>query len=135
MIDEQVLAVAQQLVNEIGDQADRDRRSFEAGYREASRLFRVMFEHGVDVGRAQALDVITTAQGQINRRLSGQALAPSFAELERRRAEPGNLQRFITGQDSQPDLYTASVIRRGGPYLGGPVAWDRQPADNKGTAA
>ncbi|WP_433465799.1 hypothetical protein [Spirillospora sp. CA-128828] len=39
------------LVAEIGDQAERDRESWNAGYREAAALF---FAHGVDVGYAQA---------------------------------------------------------------------------------
>lgn len=38
------------LVAEIGDQAERDRESWNAGYREAMGFCRSMFDHGVDVG-------------------------------------------------------------------------------------
>jgi hypothetical protein len=65
---------AQRLAEEIGDQAERDRQSYEAGYRAGAALARAMFDHGVDVGRAQVLHEIEAAQAEECRRLSKRAL-------------------------------------------------------------
>lgn len=47
---------AAQLVNTLGDQASRDEANYRRGYEDATRLYRVMFDHGVDVGRKTAED-------------------------------------------------------------------------------
>ncbi len=114
---------AAELVDEIGDVAERDRATLTAGYQLAARTF---FRHGVEVGREQVLTAITTGQDDTRRRLAGLAREPAFQELERIRREPGNLWRFSEGRAKEPDFYTTNLLRHGGvPYAGGPVpVWD-----------
>jgi hypothetical protein len=87
--DAGLVAQAAALVDAIGDQAERDRQSYDAGWRDCVRLLvRPMFDHGVDVGREQVLNQIEAAEAETNRRLSERALDAKehpFAELEARR--------------------------------------------------
>jgi hypothetical protein len=83
-----VIDEALRLVQQIGDQAERDQQSYEAGYRAAARQF---FDHGVDVGYRSALNEIEAEQSGINARLAGQVLSPTAAQLERIRFDEEHL--------------------------------------------
>ncbi|MCU1670614.1 MAG: hypothetical protein JWP40_3541 [Blastococcus sp.] len=110
---------AAELVDEIGDLAERDRANRAAGYRLAARTF---FRHGVEVGREQVLAAIIDGQDDTRRRLARVAREPVWSELERIRREPGNLWRFSDGKVSEPDFYTINLFRHGCvQYAGGPV--------------
>lgn len=70
------------LVAEIGDQAERDRESWNAGYREAMALCRAMFDHGVDVGYAQAEEDMARAWRPVAESVRN---IPRLMELQARR--------------------------------------------------
>lgn len=77
-----LLDQAAALVAEIGDQADRDRQSYRAGYREAMALCRAMFDHGVDVGYAQAEEDMARAWRPVAESVRN---IPRLMELQARR--------------------------------------------------
>lgn len=70
------------LVAEIGDQAERDRESWNAGYREAMGFCRAMFDHGVDVGYAQAEEDMARAWRPVAESVRN---IPRLMELQARR--------------------------------------------------
>jgi hypothetical protein len=81
-VDDRLLFAAAELVDAIGDQAERDQASFAAGFRYAARVF---FDHGIEVGRAQAHHAVDENWRRLAMELGIIARSPSFAELERRR--------------------------------------------------
>lgn len=122
---------AAELVAAIGDQAARDRESWQAGYRYASRTY---FDLGFEAGRAAAERAQARRWAPVAEHVSQIAATPGHAELARRRAEPGNLWRYRDGQAAEPDAFTAAVLRRG-IYEGGPVDWETsRPLAHQGAA-
>ncbi len=95
--------IAADLVEAIGDQATRDREMYNAGWNDAAKLF---FEHGFDVGYAQAHGEMAADWKALAEKIRQMANTPTFAELEKRRA-----QHDDTG------------------YTGGPVEWEPKKAD------
>lgn len=96
---------AARLVDEIGDQAARDeatyRRGWRRGWHDAARLF---FEHGVDVGRAQADHEMQEAWSAIAERARASAKVPTQDEL-RERNHPDRTAgeiRKLMGRDKYP---------------------------------
>jgi hypothetical protein len=84
-LDADIVAQARRLVEEIGDQAERDRRSYEAGWNDCVRL---LFDHALSLGREQVLCEIEAEQAEVNRELSRRALDAvdtPRAELDERR--------------------------------------------------
>lgn len=74
-----LVAQAAALVAEICDQAERDRQSWDAGYREAAALF---FAHGVSVGYAQAEEDMARAWRPV---AEGVRDLPRLMDVEERR--------------------------------------------------
>ncbi|MFB4306933.1 hypothetical protein [Actinomadura sp. GTD37] len=110
---------AQTLVNQIGDQTERDHASYNAGYHEAALLF---FQHGYETGYAQAEDDMAARWTEVAPAVRSRAGHPTHTHLELTRTEPGNLWRHTRGDDPEPDTYTAAYIRRGHrEYTGGPI--------------
>lgn len=106
---------AQRLIDAITDQAARDEANYQRGYEEAAKLF---FQHGVEVGRAQAETSMANAWTALATHIRAMANTPTHNELQQRRLEPHG------------DAHHEALTRRGGhEYTGGPVTWDTQPAD------
>lgn len=76
-----LVAQAAALVAEICDQTERDRQSWDAGYREAAALF---FAHGVSVGYAQAEEDMARAWRPVAERVRN---IPKYMEIRERRSE------------------------------------------------
>lgn len=92
------------LVEQIGDQAERDRQSWAAGYREAMNFCRVMFDHGFDVGYQAAEDDMARAWKPIAQQVRRSANRLSFRALEERRY-PDRTHRellLLRGRDRYP---------------------------------
>lgn len=111
MVTDTLLAAAE-LVDAIGDQAARDRQSFEAGYRYAARTY---FEFGITAGRIAAERAAADRWVPIAERIDRIADLPAYAELAARRALPGG------------PAYWATVLRNDGTEFGG-VDRPRVPA-------
>lgn len=126
------LTLAINLVGAIGDQAARDQACWNAGYRYAARAY---FELGLEAGRTAAERAQAQRWAPIAEHVDRIAGSPSYAELQQRRAEPGNLWRYRDGQAAKPDAFTAGMLRRGA-YKGGPVDWETsRPLARPGVAA
>ncbi|MCW2898721.1 MAG: hypothetical protein JWO67_986 [Streptosporangiaceae bacterium] len=94
------VSAAAELVDAIGDQAERDRASFEAGFRLAARMF---FDQGHQVGYERAHREIEERQAEVNRELIERVKV-----MDARR--PGGR------------IYLFNLRAHGGQeYLGGPV--------------
>lgn len=125
------LLLAINLVAAIGDQVQRDEQNWSAGYRYAARVY---FELGRDTGRAEAERAQDRRWAPIAEHVHQISNTPGRAELQLRRAEPGNLWRYRDGRAVQPDAFTSALIRRG-VYTGGPVDWETsQPVAEQGAA-
>jgi hypothetical protein len=70
------------LVRRVDEQTERERESYEEGFRFAARLF---FEHGVQVGREQVENEYRAAWEPVATFVRQMAGAPTCDELERRR--------------------------------------------------
>lgn len=95
---------AARLVGQIGDQAAREQRAYDAGYRAAAQLYRAVFDDGVDVGRAQAEHEMEQAWSAVAEKVRAMARVPTHAELQARR-HPGHTAdqiRKLTGRDRFP---------------------------------
>lgn len=77
-----LVAQAAALVEQIGDQAERDRQSWNAGYREAMNFCRSVFDHGVDIGYAQAEEDMARAWRPVAESVRN---IPRLMELQARR--------------------------------------------------
>ncbi|MFA1552037.1 hypothetical protein, partial [Actinomadura chokoriensis] len=99
-----LVAQAAALVEEIGDQAERDRESRHAGYREAMAFLPSCFDHGRDVGRAEAEEVMAGAWRPVAESVRD---IPLQMEVRRRRERPGG------------PAYYAALIRHDGTEYGG----------------
>jgi hypothetical protein len=106
------LLAAAELVAAIGDQAARDRESFDAGYRDAAQRY---FELGVAAGRMAAERAAAERWIPIAERIDRIADLPAYAELLKRRALPGG------------PVYYAAILRNDGTEFGG-VGRPRVPA-------
>lgn len=106
------LLAAAELVDAIGNQAVRDRQSFDAGYRDAAQRY---FELGVTAGRMAAEQAAADRWVPIAERIDRIADLPTYADLLIRRAVPGG------------PAYYAAVLRNGGTEFGG-VGRPRVPA-------
>jgi len=95
--------IAADLVDAIGDQAQRDREMYNAGWNDAAKIF---FDHGYDVGYAQAHTEVAEDWKALAEKIRAMANTPTFAEVERRRAQHADAG-----------------------YTGGPVEWEPQAAD------
>lgn len=116
MTDLHTLAMAAaELVDDIGDQAERDRRSRAAGYQEGAALARAMFDHGVDVGRALAERAEAERWAAVAADVRAMAGEPAAREMARRRAVPAG------------EAYFRDLIRHGGTEFAG-VGRPRVPA-------
>ena len=98
-----LLMLAAELVDAIGDQAERDRKNYEDGWNAAAQIF---FEHGLEVGYAQAHAEMDAWWKDLAKKVRAFAGTPTFAEVQRRRAEHTD-----TG------------------YTGGPVEWEPRVAE------
>jgi hypothetical protein len=104
----------------VADSAERERAIFEAAW---AAGYRSGFDAGRNVGREQAENEMDAAWAAVAVQIRRLGSTLNRDELDRRRAEPGNLWRFGEGQAAEPDFYTTSLLRRGGvQYTGGPVA-------------
>lgn len=108
----QALLAAAELVDAIGDQAERDRASWNAGYRYAARTF---FDLGVQTGRMAAEQAEAERWAPVAEHVRRTAGMPTRAELETRRSAPGG------------DAYFAALLRYGGTEFAG-VGKPRVPA-------
>lgn len=108
MTDTDPWAAAVTLVMTVAEQAERDRQSYEAGFRDAARIF---FDQGRDVGYGQAYAEMTNARADTRRDALRRALSPTGAELERRRWG-GPREHF--GRPRPDD------------HPGGPVQWNKR---------
>lgn len=99
-----LVAQAAALVEQIGDQAERDRQSWNAGYREAMAFCRAMFDHGFDVGYQASEDDMARAWKPIAQQVRRSANRLSFRALEERRY-PDRTHRelmLLRGRDRYP---------------------------------
>lgn len=105
----------------VADSAERERAIFEAAW---AAGYRTGVPAGRDIGRYEAEAEMHAAWAAVAVQIRRLGSTLDRDELERRRAEPGNLWRYRSGKDVKPDVYTATLLRNGGEYTGGPVpAW------------
>jgi hypothetical protein len=88
----------------VGEQAARDRETWEAGYRYAAQAF---YDLGEQAGRARADELAALRWRPIAEQVHRIADLPEYAELLKRRAAPGGAS------------YYAAVLRNGGTEFGG----------------
>lgn len=103
----------------VADSAERERAIFEAAW---AAGYRTGFESGRKVGRTQAEAEMDAAWAEVAVKVRRLGSTLTRDELDRRRAEPGNLWRHRSGAAAVPDVYTATLLRNGREYTGGPVA-------------
>ncbi|MEV5711246.1 hypothetical protein [Actinoallomurus sp. NPDC052274] len=103
LVDEQLIRLAQQLVEDIGNRAAADKAAFEQTYR-------LGFESGIEVGRRQLEAEILADEERFRTHMSSITRMRSHAELEALRWGPDGRERF---GDPRP-----------GDHQGGPVSWE-----------
>ncbi|MGR6923113.1 hypothetical protein ACU635_53415 [[Actinomadura] parvosata] len=107
-MNENLIAEARKLVEDIAAQSARERELFETAYR-------LGFISGEEVGYQRALHEMAASWGRLAEHVRGMANSPARVELERLRSQPGK-------------TWADAATRRGGDYKGGPVEWERGAA-------
>jgi hypothetical protein len=98
----EVCAMAARLVDAITNLVARDEANYRSGYRDATRLYRAIFDHGYEVGwKAAEYAEERKWSGYIHPHLRAAARRGTIKEYQRRLREP-----------------------RPGDYAGGPVPWE-----------